>query len=281
MEELSVAIHEHGVQFIDFEDEALSFDRNWFRRLLQAIITGFVKNSLELRAMNGLYPPSLDLETVVLMQKAGFRVLNLSLGSSKKKQLERFNRPYVVSAFEQALILAEKVGMEAVGYIIAGAPDQNPMESLEDLLFLAQRRVLAGVSIFYPSPGSADFETCRSLNLLPAAPSLFRSSAFPISHATSRRDAATLLRFARILNFMKSLIDHGSTIPEPIPFDAEQLKNCRTQFEIDIMLLQGFLYDGTVRGLTAAGNTYSHQVSSSLARRFIEGLKSITIRGCK
>ena len=53
--------------------------------------------------MNGLYPPSLDEEVICAMQFAGFKTLNLSLGSSSKEQLRRFNRSDVRPAFRPGI----------------------------------------------------------------------------------------------------------------------------------------------------------------------------------
>ncbi|MFH1487467.1 MAG: radical SAM protein [Pseudomonadota bacterium] len=276
--EIEKGVTHHDARFIDFEDENLSMDRKWFLGLLQEIRNRFEPFGLELRAMNGLFPDSLDEETVRAMKQAGFRTLNLSLGSTSKEQLDRFQRPDVRKAFDHGLVLAEKYGLEVVGYIIAGGPFQNPQHSLEDLLFLARRRVLAGISIFYPSPGSADYELCRSLNLLPSSFSLMRSSALPLSHTTSRDDSATLLRLGRILNFMKYLIDRDAGIPAP----AKPEKWIDTQdkrIETGKKLLQWFLFDGKIRGARPDGPVFEHHVSPQLAEAFLENLSRMRIQG--
>jgi radical SAM superfamily enzyme YgiQ (UPF0313 family) len=281
IQEMKTAVCDYNAGFIDFEDENISFDRSWFKELLRAIIDKLGGAFLELRAMNGLFPPTLDDEVVSLMKEAGFKILNLSLGTTSKTQLTRFNRPDVTSSFEQALILAETHRLEAVGYIIAGAPHQDPDESVSDLLFLAQQRTLAGISVFYPSPGSRDFGRCRDIGVLPIMPSLFRSSALPISHKTERRDAVTLLRLSRTLNFMKYLIDQGIGIPEPVAFDDSRLKSLTNKIEIGRILLQWFLHDGNIRGVTSDGQIYTHKVNTKLTHRFVEGLRDIQIRGYK
>ena len=81
--------------------------------------------------MNGLYPPSLDGEVVRSMKTAGFKTLNLSLGSTSSEQLKRFNRSDVRSAFERALQLAEDYELGAVGYVICAAPFQRVEDSLQ------------------------------------------------------------------------------------------------------------------------------------------------------
>jgi anaerobic magnesium-protoporphyrin IX monomethyl ester cyclase len=279
--EMKTVVTDFNVTFFDFEDENISLNRPWFKKLLRAIIHNFGNASLELRAMNGLFPPTLDDESVSLMKDAGFRILNLSLGTTSKAQLNRFNRPDVTLYFEQALTLAETHRMEAVGYIIVGAPHQDPEKSVLDLLYLAQHRVLAGVSVFYPSPGSMDFDRCQDLGILPVVPSLYRSTALPISHKTDRRDAVTLLRLSRIVNFMKALIDQGINLPNPLPFNEARLKSITNKIEIGRMLVRFFLHDGKIRGITSTGQIYAHTVNTYLTHRFVEGLKDIKIRGCK
>jgi hypothetical protein len=213
------------------------------------------------------------------MKQAGFKSLNLSLVSTSKDQLNRFNRPDVKEAFDTVLLSAEAFDLNAVGYIIAGAPFQSPKASVEDLLFLAGRRVLAGVSIFYPAPGSADYKLCKQLNLLPKSFSLMRSSALPISHETTRTDAVTLARLGRILNFMKHLLDCGQKLPEPVPYHSRSTLDLEDRTTMGKQLLQWFLYDGKVRGVTPDGEIFYHKISPHLTRHFIEGLKKITLRG--
>jgi radical SAM superfamily enzyme YgiQ (UPF0313 family) len=276
--EIERAVAENSALFIDFEDENLSLDRRWFLSLLRSIQQRFGSADLELRAMNGLYPPSLDEEVVRAMAGAGFAALNLSLGSTAGEQLRRFQRPDVRKAFDRALALAEKNGLTAVGYIIAGAPDQKATDSLEDLLFLAARRVLAGVSIFYPVPGTPDYRRCCELGVLPATPALMRSSAFPIDHTTTREEAVTLMRLARIINFMKSLLDRGLKLPAACTNQPDAISDVKDREAVGRQLLARFLGDGIVRGITANGRIYEHRVSTRLTRTFLQRLQTI---GCK
>lgn len=279
MREIESAVETHNVGFIDFEDENLSLDRKWFIALLQEIAKRFGKHRLELRAMNGLYPPSLDKEVIESMKAAGFKTLNLSLGSISDDQLRRFQRSDVVAAFDQALNLSQAQGLNAIGYIIIGSPNQKALDSLSDLFFLAERRVLAGVSVFYPAPGSPDYDLCAELDLLPAHFSCMRSSALPLSHTTTRLETVTLLRLGRILNFMKSLLDAGLSIPAPLPPGTE-IANTHDRSDIGKKLLQYFLYDGKIRGISRNGKISEHYIDIPLARAFLEGLKSVKICAC-
>ena len=278
--EIEMAVNQDHAGFIDFEDENLSLDRNWFLRLLDEIVQRYAGKPPELRAMNGLLPSSLDEQVIAAMQAAGFRTLNLSLGTTSKAQQKRFQRPDVRRAFERALDVARDYGLDAVGYIIVGAPFQKADDSLKDLLYLAGRRVLVGTSVFYPSPGSRDYMLCASLGLLPPNFSLMRSSALPISHRTTRKETVTLLRLGRIINFMKSLVDSG--LPLPLPAKAEStIPASMDRRQSGCRLLQFFLYDGIIRGLGPDGEVFEHEIDLELCKKFLAGIKSIRIRGCK
>ncbi len=271
LRELRAASAGRQVGFVDFEDENLTMDRRWFLELMEGIRDMFGGSLPELRAMNGLFPPTLTEAVVRAMKLTGFKTLNLSLGSADAGQLERFNRPDVRDAFDRALDYAQGEGLSAVGYIIVGSPDQDPLSSVDDLLFLARRRVLAGVSVFYPAPGSADYERCRALGLLPGSFAGMRATALPIDQRTSRTDSVTLLRLGRLLNFIKSLETAGVPIPLPAPVDR-RLAPRLDRLQVGLKLLAAFLWDGGIRGLESDGTVYDHRVSAPLCRRFREGL---------
>ena len=279
--EMERAVFTYNTGFINFEDENLSMNREWFHTLLKTIKERFKGYKIELRAMNGLFPQTLDDETIREMKQAGFKTLNLSLGTTVSEQFKRFQRVDVRKAFDGAVKLAEAHDLDAVGYVIAGAPFQNASGSVADLLYLAQRRVLAGVSIFYPAPGSDDYRLCERLHILPGSYHQMRASTFPLSHTTSRTDAATLMRLGRILNFIKALLDAGLKLPDPMPAETTKIDIRSDRTEIGIRLLQPFLYDGSIRGVTPGGDVYAHRVSLNLTRQFIGGLKEIRIRGYK
>lgn len=274
LREIRAAARGRRVGFIDFEDENLTMDRRWFLELMDGIRELFGEMLPELRAMNGLFPPSLNNEVIGAMAKSGFRTLNLSLGSSNPEQLKRFNRPDVGAAFDRALVSSRGQGLSAVGYIIVGAPDQDPLQSVDDLLFLARRRVLAGVSVFYPAPGSVDYARCRDMGLLPTSFAEMRSTALPIDQCTSRTDAATLLRLGRILNFMKRLREIGVPIPHAAALGSRVAPDLDRQ-QVGLKLLAAFLFDGGIRGVEADGRVYDHRVSANLCRRFLDGLTSV------
>ncbi len=269
--EIKKSVDEHGARFIDFEDENLTLDKKWFYELLNKINKNYSHLALELRAMNGLFPPSIDDKMISVMKQSGFKVINLSLCTISTKQLKRFNRPDVRGAVENVVTCADKHGMEVVCYIIAGAPGQNARETVKDLIYLERLGVVAGVSVFYPAPGSVEFERTKEKGLLPESFGLMRSSVVPVSDTTTRLESVTLLRLGRILNFIKKLKDDGKQI-EPEVIDESLVMSCDDRHEIGIHLVQAFLYDGKIRGIKSDGTIYCHRISLELTRLFISGI---------
>jgi hypothetical protein len=276
--EVGAAAGNGGVGFIDFEDENLALDKGWLHELLAGIERRFKADPPELRAMNGLYPPSLDRELVAHMARAGFKSLNLALVSTASAQLERFNRPDVSQAFDRCLAWAADMGMDAVGYLICGAPHQRPLDSLRDLIFLAQRRVLAGVSVFYPAPGSRDYDQCARMGCLPPSFARLRSSALPVDHATSRLQSATLMRLGRLVNFIKALIDKGEALPPPAAFPT-QVAPEMDRHAMGRLLVAGFLADQKLRGIDMDGRVYDQPADPYLCARFHKEMRGVRIYG--
>lgn len=280
MTEIKAADDIAPLGFIDFEDEHLTADRQWFMTLMAALRHHFGERRPELRAMNGLFAPSLDEEVIAAMRTSGFKTLNLALITTQADQLKRFGRPDITAELDRVLTLAARHHLNSVVYLIVAGPSQSALASLRDLLFLARRRVLAGVSVFYPAPGSADYYWCERNGLLPPRPGLMRASMLPLAHATDRRQAATLLRLGRLLNYMKSLLDEGLTLPSPAPAPIKippHIDRSRT----GQILLSAFLHDGLIRGVDTTGEVYPHPCDPKLTRTFIEGLRQVRLEGSR
>nr|WP_320192849.1 radical SAM protein [uncultured Desulfobacter sp.] len=264
------------VGFIDFEDENLTLKKAWILELLAGIQEIFKGQDIELRAMNGLFPPSLDMEILTAMKAAGFKTLNLSVGSFSATQLKRFKRPDVRYAHDRVLEMAKELDMDCVSYLLGAAPGQTAATTLNDLLALGAKRTIAGLSIYYPAPGSADYALCEKQRLLPENFTLMRSTVFPVEDTTSRLEAVTLLRLARILNFLKFYVDQNGVLPDALSggeiLDIENRCHGKMdRYKASILLIRMFVTDAIPRGMDYEGRIYHHPHSIDLCQKFIQG----------
>lgn len=284
LDEIKLQAKSKQIGFIDFEDENLTLKKSWVLELLAGIQEIFEGQDVELRAMNGLFPPSLDTQILTAMKVAGFKTLNLSVGSFCATQLKKFKRPDVRDAHDRVLDMAKDLNMDCVSYLLGAAPGQTAATTLNDLLALAARRTIAGLSIYYPAPGSSDYALCEKQQLLPQDFTLMRSTALPVADTTSRLEAVTLLRLARILNFLKSCVDQNGGLPTTL--DAQEILGIENgchgkmdRYKASILLTQMFLTDAVPRGMDHDGRIYQHPHSIDLCKKFIQKLQNITLWG--
>jgi len=200
----------YGIEAFDIEDDNFTYDLERAKRLMKLIIERFGEGRIELSAMNGISFASLDSELLSLMKRAGFHALNLSFVSTDLSTKKRMKRPQPITDFDLILKEAEKIGLNVVAYAILGMPDQTIEEMADTLVYLMGKKVLVGPSIYYPVPGTPLFQRCKEDGILPSNLSQWRSTALPIeTKEFNRLDMATLLRLARVINFIKGKMDCG------------------------------------------------------------------------
>ncbi len=198
----------YGITAFDIEDDNFTFDKARAKRLLSLIVDTFGQGCLQLTAMNGVSFAALDGELLRLMQRAGFQEINLALVSVDPVIKEEMQRPQGMAGFDEIAAEATGAGLNVVAYAILGMPGQAIGEMVRTLIYLMGKRVLIGPSVYYPTPGTSLFQRCQQGDLLPSRISQWRSSAMPIETADfSRLDIATLLRLARVINFLKGRMD--------------------------------------------------------------------------
>jgi radical SAM superfamily enzyme YgiQ (UPF0313 family) len=208
--EMTECRERYGIQIFDIEDDNFTFDKERAKRLMKLIAETFGEQTIELTAMNGISFASLDGEILRLMKKVGFDTINLSYVSIAPFTKRRMERPRASFDFNEILEGASRVGLNVIAYAIFGMPGQTIEEMADTLIFLMGKRVLIGPSIYYPTPGTPLFEKCKNGHLLSAHPSQWRSTAFSIeTKSFNRLDLTTLLRLARIVNFIKGKMDQG------------------------------------------------------------------------
>ncbi len=176
------------VRIFNFEDDNLSFDKEWFRQLLGAVIDHPVMKEIELTAMNGMCFPTLDSSLLMLMRRAGFTRLNLSFVTRDAGLQQRYHRPMPREDFRSIITAARELGFMITVYVIIGLPGQTYEEIRESIDYLLGLGVLVGPSPFYLPPGSALFDTLNVPDSIRLNWNLYRSTAFAVETDHLRRD---------------------------------------------------------------------------------------------
>jgi radical SAM superfamily enzyme YgiQ (UPF0313 family) len=196
--------YKEGYRVIDFEDDNLTFHRQDFKKILEAVIADFPRGELELLAMNGLSYLSLDGEILNLMARAGFRHLDLSLVSANADVLKTLQRPHSLVKFLEVVHLAHSFSFHLVAYQILGLPQETLADMVHTMALLASLPVLIGGSIFYLTPGCPLAETFPEMAEIDVFKARSTAMAVETPHFC-RDDLYTLFVTARIINFFKGL----------------------------------------------------------------------------
>lgn len=190
IEEMRWAYLNREVRIFNFEDDNLSFDREWFVEFLQAVSRDQVLEGIELTFMNGLSYENLDEDILWLMRQAGVRKLDLAWVSGNSTLRQKFHRPQKKdeTEFMKLLQTARKLGFFVTVYLILGLPGQTKEEIVETTEKLLKLDLLVGPSVFYLTPGC---ELHRSLNLpaeLKDDWDMYRATAFAVETEHLKRE---------------------------------------------------------------------------------------------
>ena len=205
-----------GARIFNFEDDNLSFDREWFLKFLEAVAADTTLRAAELTAMNGLCHNTLDPEVLEAMKGTGFRELNVSLVTASQKLQDAFRRPYEIDRFDKFSSLvkeARRLSFFVTAYVIIGLPGQTFAEAKATIDELLALDVLVGPSVFYLAPGSPMLDRLDIPRAIKEDWNLYRSSAFAVETPDlSRAQLLELFSYARQKNLERKATRKTSPI---------------------------------------------------------------------
>ncbi len=151
MNEIALCVGKYGAEIINFEDDNLFPTKKRAHEFLELIIREREKNGIypELTAMNGISLEKMDDDIIVLMKRAGFNELNISLVSHSEDIQKNERRPFSSEKFKNTAESARRQGMNVRGYFILGLPGQSIEEINETISFLKSIDVKVFPSVFY------------------------------------------------------------------------------------------------------------------------------------
>lgn len=151
MLEIEECYRKLGVTFFNFEDDNLLYYPDTSRELLHSLIYYQAKTGVQFdfTAMNGISIESLEDEILILMEKAGFSEINLSLVTYSEQIQKKLGRPFTTKKIENIVKKSIMLGMNIKVYFIIGLPEQERDELEETIRFLNSLAVKMVPSIYY------------------------------------------------------------------------------------------------------------------------------------
>ncbi len=161
LDEIQECREKHGIEVFDLQDDNLLYHRDKFMELLQSINDRYAEEDLEWMATNGLNVASLDQEMMLLMQKVGFKKLDLALGTGPVPSRKGLQRPENIQQYDEVIKIANDIDLPTTTYIILGLPSQPLAEIKDTVNFLKKRKTLIAPSVFYNVPGMPIFDQSK------------------------------------------------------------------------------------------------------------------------
>jgi anaerobic magnesium-protoporphyrin IX monomethyl ester cyclase len=185
---------------INFEDDNLLLDKDYFFAILEAIRNQFPR--VDFSAENGMDYLLLDVKTLDRLIALGFRQFNLSMASLSPSILKDSHRRGDPEHLQQILSHLKRKNIPSITYFICGLKQDTANSVLENIQFLSRQPTLMGISLFYPVPGLPGFRDTQTFfecnSHLCAG-----SSAYPWSGSLTTAQMITAFRLARFINFTK------------------------------------------------------------------------------
>jgi magnesium-protoporphyrin IX monomethyl ester (oxidative) cyclase len=162
---------EFSAEQIYFEDDNLTFDMNWAKRLFSEI--GRLGLELEIFLRNGIRADRVDSELLELMKKAGVNRVWFSPESGSQRILDQvIQKKMKLEDCENAIRLARKAGLNVTCFFIIGFP-QETLEDVRQTLRYAEKLKKMGcdsvwISCATPYPGTELFLDCIRRGIISA-----------------------------------------------------------------------------------------------------------------
>lgn len=148
-------------QFAFYEDNLLYYKENFCQILEKLIMSGA---KLELHAPEGLEPRSLDLKTLKLMKRAGFKKIYLPLETINMEIYKKWNRRHTnLYDFNKAVTLCNKAGFSLRNqdvnvFILFGVPGESLEDVVSTILYASNAVGSLIPMLFTPVPGSTIYK---------------------------------------------------------------------------------------------------------------------------
>ncbi|MCM8773203.1 MAG: cobalamin-dependent protein [Candidatus Omnitrophica bacterium] len=197
-----------GIRHFNFEDDNINLHPQK-EKLVDLIISHFSNRNEKIKVsfMNGIMAKGLSKRLIDKLLMCGLTHIDFSLVSSNKRlRLYLGRREENKIMISKTNYLAQK-GVPVTIHFITGFPSQKFRDALKDIIYLSKQRAFLGISIFYPVLGKGLLNEQANLDYIKNNIIFFRSSFAYFDRDISRDRIFFLFYIARIVNFVKLIID--------------------------------------------------------------------------
>jgi anaerobic magnesium-protoporphyrin IX monomethyl ester cyclase len=263
-----------NIQTVDFEDDMLNLDVQFFNQVLKL----FEGKGITLSAMNGIYTESLDVKTLERMFNSGFRRLNFSLVDISESVIQRQKRLFPANLLKLLPYLESSPFLVETHFII-GLPEQKLEDILETIIFLMGKRLLLGPSMFYLAPNSPIFKNTVGGNWEKHIKAMRSSCMMSVNPLLPRDTIYTFIKLVRFINLVKHILDKEANLKKlsdllGLPFTEKNAYDKR--IFTTLLLKKRFIYYDIKRK-----DFYDEPQDNNLVKLFFKRAKGSLIRGFK
>jgi radical SAM superfamily enzyme YgiQ (UPF0313 family) len=189
-----------GIREFAFYDDALLLDAG---QHAAPILEDLLARGLQARfhSPNGLHAREITAGLAVLMRRAGFASVRLSLETTDAARQQTTGGKVTTDAFERATMHLQAAGFgpgELAAYILVGLPGQPLSEVETSIRYVHRLGVQAKLALFSPIPGTLDGDEVLPLG---ADPLLHNNTVYPYLQGPG---------YAREIQRLKSLAKEGN-----------------------------------------------------------------------
>ncbi len=153
IDEIDELVGHFGIKQVNFVDDNLTNNRNYFEELLDGILVRNYK--IWFNASSGVRSEILDWQLLHKMHRAGFYSLAFGIESADQKLLNLHDKNLNIDLMEAKIALARSAGFSIYGFFIIGLPGETEESFQKTLAFIQRTRLdMANFTIATPFPGT-------------------------------------------------------------------------------------------------------------------------------
>lgn len=160
VDEIEGLVKEYNIEFISFDDDNLTFDKNRMKEICQDIIERGLK--IFWNTPNGVSIVNLDKGLLKLMKDSGCYALNLAIESGDPFILNKvIKKNTTIEMIRDVVRWCKDLGILTLGYFVIGMPGETK-GSMQMSFEFAKELMLDAINVFIatPYPGSHLYKEC-------------------------------------------------------------------------------------------------------------------------